>query len=141
MENLDKLEILKKDPQYADLCREHGEPVAQPDGSFVWHTQEGGSVRLEMTAKPPAEAPAANPPPADDEVDHPPQYTKGAIECIDAIDSAVAGVPPDEAVCVANVVKYVWRYNAKGGAVSLRKARWYLDRLIAKVDAREAAGS
>lgn len=135
MEKLDKLEMLKKDPQYADLCREHGEPEAQPDGSFVWHTKEGGSVRLEMTAKPPAA------PPADDEVDHPPQYTKGAVECIDAIDSAVAGVPPDEAVCVANVVKYVWRYSVKGGAVSLRKARWYLDRLIAKVGAREAAGS
>jgi hypothetical protein len=69
-----------------------------------------------------------------DSVNHPPHYTKGGIECIDAIDAAVANKPGGEAPYVANVIKYVWRYNDKGGVESLRKARWYLDRLISKLE-------
>lgn len=69
----------------------------------------------------------------DDQVNHPRRYTKGKVECIDAIDSAVVGKPPDEAVCVANVLKYLWRYEEKEPVRSLESARWYLDRLIGKV--------
>jgi hypothetical protein len=29
-----------------------------------------------------------------------------------------------------NVFKYKWRFREKGGVEDLRKARWYLDRLI-----------
>ena len=29
-----------------------------------------------------------------------------------------------------NIIKYVSRYNMKGGIQDLQKARWYLDRLI-----------
>lgn len=76
----------------------------------------------------------------DDPVNHPPQYTQGEIECIDAIDSAVTALPPDEAVCVANVIKYVWRYRRKSPVESLKKARWYLDRLIGKLETRYADG-
>lgn len=74
----------------------------------------------------------------DDPVNHPPQYTQGEVECIDAIDSAVTALPPDEAVCVANVIKYVWRYRRKSPVESLKKARWYLDRLIGKMETRYA---
>jgi hypothetical protein len=38
-----------------------------------------------------------------------------------------------EAVCTANVIKYVWRYEEKNGAEDLRKALWYLERLIKEV--------
>ena len=72
----------------------------------------------------------------DDPVNHPSHYTRGNIECIDAIDAAVAFLPADEAVCVANVIKYVWRYTDKTPVESLKKARWYLDRLIGKVERR-----
>lgn len=72
----------------------------------------------------------------DDQVNHPRRYTKGKVECIDAIDSAVVGKPPDEAVCVANVLKYLWRYEEKEPVRSLESARWYLDRLIGKVRGR-----
>lgn len=71
-------------------------------------------------------------PPDYDAVDHPVHYTSGRIECIDAIDAAAADKPGEEAPYVANVIKYVWRYNRKGGVESLKKARWYLDRLISK---------
>lgn len=74
----------------------------------------------------------------DDSVNHPRHYTRGGIECIDALDAAVTGCPPDEAICVANVVKYVWRYTDKTPLESLKKARWYLDRLIGKVERRLA---
>jgi hypothetical protein len=71
-----------------------------------------------------------------DDVCHPLRYTKGLIECIDAIDSAVTGKPPEEAVCVANIIKYLWRYEEKEPVRSLLSARWYLDRLIDKVKRR-----
>lgn len=75
-----------------------------------------------------------------DEVNHPAHYTQGGVECIDALDAAVVNCPPDEAICVANVIKYVWRYTGKTPVQSLKKARWYLDRLIRKVESRYANG-
>lgn len=48
-----------------------------------------------------------------DVVNHPSHYTKGRIECIDAIDSATVGKTGIEAVAVANVIKYLWRYEEK----------------------------
>lgn len=72
-----------------------------------------------------------------DLVNHPRHYTKGDVECIDALDAAVVGKPPDEAICVANVIKYLWRYEEKEPLRSLQSARWYLDRLIGKVKNRD----
>ena len=65
-------------------------------------------------------------------VNHPSRYAKGKVECIDAIESAVAGLPPEEAVCVANVIKYCYRYNDKEPLRSLMSAEWYLNRLVEK---------
>lgn len=65
-----------------------------------------------------------------DIINHPPHYTAGKVECIDAIESAVQGLEGIEAVCTANIIKYVWRWKRKGGAEDLRKAEWYLRRLI-----------
>lgn len=79
------------------------------------------------------------PPDPHDDVCHPLRYTKGLVECIDAIDSAVTGKPPEEAVCVANIVKYLWRYEEKEPVRSLLSAEWYLKRLIEKVRRRTVA--
>ena len=68
-----------------------------------------------------------------DNVNHPSHYTQGAIECIDAIKEATKGLFGIEAVCTANIIKYVWRWKFKNGVEDLRKARWYLDRLIEEV--------
>ena len=68
-----------------------------------------------------------------DSVNHPSHYTQGAIECIDAIKEAVKGLLGIEAVCTANIIKYVWRWKFKNGIEDLHKARWYLDRLIDEV--------
>ena len=80
--------------------------------------------------------PETDPRPVDDNVNHPLRYTKGKVECITAIDSAVVGKPPDEAVCVANIFRYLWRYEEKEPVRSLESAEWYLKRLLEKVRAR-----
>ena len=63
-----------------------------------------------------------------DQVNHPPHYTQGGIECIDAIQAALTA---DEfrGYCKGNALKYVWRERNKGGDQDLRKAEWYLKRL------------
>jgi len=70
----------------------------------------------------------------DDAVNHPAHYTAGGIECIDAIRAAVKGLSAFDGYLAGNVIKYVWRHAYKGGATDLRKARWYLDRLITEMD-------
>ena len=72
-----------------------------------------------------------------DNVNHPDHYTRGKVECIDAIEAALG----DEAFvgyCSGNVLKYVWRHRDKGGVEDLKKARWYLDRLIARAEGERA---
>ena len=66
-------------------------------------------------------------------VHHPDHYNVGNIECIDAIESALS---PDQfaGFCRGNAIKYIWRCDSKGGNEDLKKALWYLERLIAKLD-------
>jgi hypothetical protein len=70
-----------------------------------------------------------------DLVNHPPHY-QGSIECIEAIEASMS---PEafKGALKANVIKYIWRYEQKGGAESLRKAEWYLRRLIGFREAEE----
>lgn len=63
-------------------------------------------------------------------INHPPHYTVGKVECIDAIESATTCLQGLEAVCTANVIKYVWRWKFKNGVEDLEKAKWYLNKLI-----------
>lgn len=67
----------------------------------------------------------------EDKVNHPSHYTTGKVECIDALEAATTGLEGIEAVCTANAIKYLWRWKHKNGVEDLKKARWYLDRLIA----------
>ena len=63
--------------------------------------------------------------------EQPERYKHGDIECIDAIESALT--PEEfEGFCKGNIIKYVWRENHKGGKEDLKKAVWYLERLIKK---------
>lgn len=67
-----------------------------------------------------------------DMVNHPSHYTSGGIECIDALESATTGLQGIEAVCTANAIKYLWRWKRKNGTEDLKKAKWYIDKLISK---------
>ena len=60
-----------------------------------------------------------------DNINAPPHYKHGEIECIDAIRSALTA---DEfrGYCKGNVLKYVWREKLKGKDEDLSKAKVYL---------------
>lgn len=65
-----------------------------------------------------------------DLVNHPPHYTDhpSGIECIQITEHMN--------FCLGNVIKYVWRAGRKGDPVQdLEKARFYLDREIARLKA------
>jgi hypothetical protein len=72
-----------------------------------------------------------------DPVNSPIHYASGPIECIEAMEASMS---PEafKGFLKGNIQKYVWRYEAKGGVESLQKAQWYLNRLIATVEAEEA---
>lgn len=72
-------------------------------------------------------------------VNHPKHYNTGSMECIDAIEAAVSGKWPQDAFLIGNILKYLWRYDLKDGVQDLKKAAWYLDRLIGIVGRRYGA--
>lgn len=65
-----------------------------------------------------------------DDVNHPKHYTQGNVECIDALEAATVNLQGIEAVCTANAIKYLWRWKQKNGAEDLKKAKWYIDKLM-----------
>jgi hypothetical protein len=67
-----------------------------------------------------------------DNVNHPPHYNQGGIECIEAIKAATGS--GFIKYCTGNVIKYLWRYDNKGGVEDLKKAAWYLDRAIKEME-------
>lgn len=68
--------------------------------------------------------------PSPDLVNHPPHYNAhpSGVECIQITEHM--------GFCLGNAVKYIWRADLKGDAVEdLEKARWYIEREIAKREA------
>lgn len=66
--------------------------------------------------------------PKADLVNHPPHYTghPSGIECITIVEHM--------GFCLGNAIKYIWRAGLKStdAIEDLEKARWYLDREIAR---------
>lgn len=60
---------------------------------------------------------------------NPLHYKSGDIECIDAIKASMT-TSEFLGYLRGNTIKYIWRYNQKGGLEDLKKAEWYLRRLI-----------
>lgn len=73
----------------------------------------------------------------EDAVNHPSHYTQGEVECIDAIASACINKQGIEAVCTANIIKYLWRYESKNGIEDVKKAQWYLQKLIKELEKQQ----
>jgi len=63
-----------------------------------------------------------------DAVTKPSHYNTGPVEAIEYIKQQLGGEFP--VYCEGNVLKYLHRWRHKGGVEDLRKARWYLERLI-----------
>ena len=69
-----------------------------------------------------------------DMVDQPPHYTAGGVECIEAIKAAMTREAYTGYLKGA-ALKYMWRYEKKINPVEdLRKARWYLNKLLEELD-------
>jgi len=67
-----------------------------------------------------------------DPVNHPEHYTKGKVECLDAIKSALG--KNYKYYVQGNLIKYVWRFDHKNGLQDLLKAQFYLNDLIHNYD-------
>ena len=63
-----------------------------------------------------------------DNVNNPPHYNQAGIECLDAIAAATGD--GYEYYLQGNIIKYLWRYRYKNGVEDLKKAQFYLDKLI-----------
>ena len=59
-------------------------------------------------------------------------FDEGVIECIDYIESHAFDFVE------GNIIKYVTRYQHKNGTEDLKKAKWYLDRLIKRSEEWDA---
>ena len=72
-----------------------------------------------------------------DAINKPAHYNQGSIECIEAMEIVLT---PEEfrGFLKGNAIKYLWREENKGGIEDLRKAKWYIDRLIEHCDLRES---
>lgn len=70
---------------------------------------------------------------ADQMVDHPPHYTQGGIECIEAIRAALT---PDEyrGYLKGQIFKYAWRERHRNRLQDVRKLTWYANELIAHLE-------
>ena len=73
-----------------------------------------------------------------DVVNNPNHYTSSSIECIDAMQ---ASLPPEQfkGFLRGNVQKYCWRCDKKNGLEDLKKARWYLDKLIETIEKEQGS--
>ena len=70
----------------------------------------------------------------EDPVNHPSHYTSGGIECLDALNASMTPIEY-AGFLKGQVFKYIWRYRLKGKpAEDLKKARFYLDRLIQVIE-------
>ena len=65
-----------------------------------------------------------------EKVNHPQHYQSGVMEVIDIIDAFQLNFYE------GNVIKYLLRHDRKDGIYDLKKAKWYLDRLIEQKEKR-----
>ena len=95
-------------------------------GEREWKCEPCGHIWVDPPIREAQEAQEAQ-----DMVNHPPHYTTGEIECIDAIRAALT---PEEfrGYCKGVGMKYIWRERHKGGDQSLEKGVWYLEEAAGK---------
>jgi hypothetical protein len=63
-----------------------------------------------------------------DSVNHPSHYnlSPSGVECIDVVEHLSFNI--------GNAIKYLWRHEHKNGVEDLKKARFYIDREIQRLD-------
>lgn len=96
--------------------------------------QENESVKVE-TLKPlatPTEK-TENEPLSHDVVNNPNHYKRGDIECFDALKSSMT---KEQLLghLKATAISYLWRYDLKNGVEDVKKAKWYVDRMVKELE-------
>ena len=70
-----------------------------------------------------------------DNVNHPKHYkSESGLETIDVIEAFTSDLKGIEATDTGNILKYICRWKHKNGLEDLKKAQWYLNHLIEKVE-------
>jgi hypothetical protein len=74
---------------------------------------------------------------SNDPVNHPSHYTSGKIEVIEILEQAVKSAPYSVVAGLQwQALKYLHRIWLKGNPIEdAKKCRWYIDRLIATLEA------
>lgn len=73
-----------------------------------------------------------------DNINHPEHYkTENGLETIDVIEAFTEGLQGGEATNTGNILKYMCRWKKKNGLEDLKKAQWYLNRLIDSVESKQ----
>ena len=124
-----------KYPNYCEFCRKqntelcekcglvHVDPIPVPIPRHFWY-----AVDDDLTVD-------YSKPVSNDVVNHPSHYqSDSGLEVIDVIEAFTADLQGIEAVCTANALKYVCRWKKKNGLEDLKKAQWYLNRLITTIE-------
>lgn len=66
-----------------------------------------------------------------DNVDRPKHYISDTgLETIDVITAFTSDLKGAEAFCAGNAIKYLCRFTKKNGDEDLRKAIWYINKLL-----------
>ena len=74
--------------------------------------------------------------PKADMVNHPPHYETSlpGVESIDIVEDFTKNLSGFEGFCEGNVLKYLCRWKYKNGLEDLKKAQWYMDKLVSTVE-------
>jgi hypothetical protein len=67
------------------------------------------------------------------DVVHKPPHYQGEVEAIDSIKAAMS-YEGFKGYCQGNALKYIIRFDRKNGVEDLRKAEWYINKLITHLE-------
>lgn len=106
---------------------------------FTVHAQYGGCflencyIQKEVSCETKTEQQAT------DAVNNPGHYNAYIVPVVEMTDSVLATIKdPVYAAYFKTIYEYISRAHLKNGAEDIKKAQWWLDRLITKIDAGEA---
>lgn len=133
-----------KYPRFCEFCRKqktelcekcglvHVDPIPVPIPRHFWYAVDDDlTVDVDDITMPVDYSRLVS----NDVVNHPSHYqSDSGLEVIDVIEAFTADLQGIEAVCTANALKYVCRWKKKNGLEDLKKAQWYLNRLITTIE-------
>ena len=64
-----------------------------------------------------------------DTVNHPHHYNTASVECIDLMQE-LYGTEAVKSFCKCNALKYLYRADSKNGLEDIKKATWYLNKIV-----------